>query len=122
MAFTAVPSASPALNTFPPPLGLSNPVALPRLLLTGIDVQDGGNYKVTGTTKVVGPPQTPIRVKVWLCDRLSGRVVREAWSDAATGAYSFERVRVGPFYVVSFDHTGTFNAVIADRPVPEVMP
>lgn len=122
MTYTAIPGASPALNMFPPPLGVAAPLALPRGLLTGIDMLDGGNYKVTGTTKVIGPPLTPIRVKVWLCDRLSGRVVREVWSDAATGAYVFERVRIGPYYVVSLDHTGTFNAVIADHPVPEVMP
>lgn len=87
---------------------------------SGVDFQDGGNYKLTGTVKIT--PASPTFARVRLHDFFSGRIVRETWSDPATGAYAFTRIRNGQFYVVSFDHTGTYNAVIADRLVPELMP
>lgn len=48
--------------------------------------------------------------------------MRETWSDATTGAYSFTGLRLTAYYVVSFDHTNTFAAVIADNLTPEPMP
>jgi hypothetical protein len=120
MAITAIGPVSLALNDSPPPSNATY-TATARPVSADIDTQDGGPYKVTGTTKLVGPPLAPVSTKVWLCDRLSGRVVREVWSNATTGAYAFERVRVGPYYVVGFDHAGVFNAVIADRIEPELM-
>lgn len=78
------------------------------------DVADGGPYRVAGTVKIDGSPPTPVRRRVRLHDVVTGRLVRQAWSDA-DGAFSFERIRAGEYLVVSDDHTRLYNAVVADR-------
>lgn len=79
------------------------------------DVADGGTLSVSGTVLIEGTPQTPVRRRVRLHDHRTGRLVRETWSDAVTGAYAFTGIRPGTFYVVSHDFTLNFNAVIRDR-------
>ena len=83
---------------------------------------DSGPLQIIGTTKNTGTPPTPVRRRVRLHEQSSGRLVREVWSDATTGAYSFTGLRLTTYYVVSFDHTNTFAAVIADNLTPEPMP
>ena len=73
---------------------------------------DSGPSPIEGTTKNAGTPNTPVRRRVRLHDQPSGRPIREVWSDATTGAYSFDNIRAGTFYVTSFDYTGEFNGVI----------
>lgn len=73
---------------------------------------DGGIMRIAGTTKNVGTPNTPVRRRVRLQDQPSGRAVREVWSDAGTGAYVFEFIRAGTYYITAFDHTGQFSGVI----------
>ena len=87
-----------------------------------IDLKNAGSYRITGTTKNTGTPPVPVGRLVRLHDQRSGEIVRQVWSDTATGAYSFDCIRPGVFYVVSFDHTNTFAAVIADNLTPEPMP
>ena len=88
-----------------------------------LNFYDDGTYRITGTVKVeAGAIDTPVRRRVRLHDQPTGRVIREAWSDAATGAYSFDLIRTGVFYVTSFDHTGQFSGVIETDVVPELMP
>jgi hypothetical protein len=79
-----------------------------------VALYDGGAFSTPpGTTKVVGTPSdTPVRRRVRLHDQPSGRLLREAWSDAVTGAYQFTGLRSGVFYVTSFDHTGIYSGVI----------
>ena len=79
---------------------------------------DGGAFQIVGTTKNTGTPPTPVRRRVRLHEQSSGRLVRETWSDATTGAYSFTGLRLTAYYVVSFDHTGAFGGVIADNLTP----
>lgn len=86
------------------------------------DREDAGVYRITGTTKNTGTPEIPVRRRVRLHDQPSGRVVREVWSDAATGAYSFDGIRMGVFYVTAFDHTGQYSGVIETDVTPEPMP
>ena len=83
---------------------------------------DSGQLQIIGTTKNTGAPPTPVRRRVRLHEQSSGRLVRETWSDATTGAYSFTGLRLTTYYVVSFDHTGGFGGVIADNLTPEPMP
>lgn len=82
--------------------------------------QDSGPGVITGTTKNTGAPPTPVRRRVRLYEQSSGRIVRETWSDATTGAYSFTGLRLTAYYVVGFDHTGEFGGVLADNLTPEV--
>ncbi|MCB4362690.1 hypothetical protein KIH07_03030 [Hydrogenophaga taeniospiralis] len=65
-----------------------------------------------GTTKNFGTPNTPVRRRVRLHDQPTGRLLRETWSDAVTGAYQFTALRAGTFYVAGFDHTGLYGGVI----------
>lgn len=121
MTITALTGVSRALHLYPPPAtptftGLLKPIS------ADIDVEDGGNYRVTGTTKVKGTPDLAVSRRVRLHDQLSGRVVREVWSTAGTGAYAFNRIRLGTFYIASFDHTGLHNGVIATNVTSEPMP
>lgn len=124
MAVTALPRAFVELNQSPPPSGAPVTAALRAFKAAdSLDAVDGGIYRVSGDTKISGTPDIPVSRRVLLCDQLSGRVVRgPVWSDPVTGAYAFERIRMGVFYVLSFDHTGAFRAVVADGQIPEAMP
>lgn len=85
------------------------------------DKEDGGAYHVAGTVKVDGTPDIPVSRRVVLFAHDGGRVVREQWSDRTTGAYDFRNIAHKPYFVVAFDHTNNFRAVIADRVMPEPM-
>lgn len=87
-----------------------------------VDLKNAGSYRITGTTKNTGTPPVPVGRLVRLHDQRSGEIVRQVWSDATTGAYSFDRIRPGVFYVVSFDHTGLYNGVIETDVTAEAMP
>lgn len=88
-----------------------------------LNFYDDGTYRITGTVKVeAGAVDPPVRRRVRLHDQPSGHVVREVWSDASTGAYAFNYIRTGRFYVTAFDHTGAFGGVIETDLTPEPMP
>lgn len=60
-------------------------------------VHHAGTYTVTGTTKIKGSPDAPTKARVylWACALPSGRLVelvRDTWSDPATGVYSFPQM------------------------------
>lgn len=88
-----------------------------------IDMIFGGRGVIAGTVKEKSLPEnTPLFRKVRLIDERSGYVVAETWSDAATGNYSFANIdRSRTYTVLSYDHTGLYRAVIADRLTPELM-
>ena len=74
---------------------------------------DDGPYTITGTTKNTGTPSNaPVRRRVRLHDQFTGRALREVWSEAATGAYTFANIRAGLFFVMTLDHTGAYNGEI----------
>lgn len=84
---------------------------------------DGGDHQITGTTSNTGTPDLPVRRRVRLHDQRSGRTVREVWSAAINGAYTFEKIRAGTYYVITFDHTGVYGAEAeSDIVVPEPSP
>lgn len=87
------------------------------------DLEDFGPYRIAGTVKEKSTPSNmPLRRRVQLYAQRSGRLVREAWSDADTGEYSFDHIRGDlAYFVVSFDHTGFYRAVIADNLTPTAM-
>jgi len=91
---------------------------------TVIDIEDGGMYRVTGTVKEkASPTNTPLKRKVRLHREPDGRMVRETWSDASTGAYTFDHIRGDVnYFVTTFDYLHNFRAVIADNLTPEAMP
>jgi len=79
-----------------------------------VDKIDWGPYSTpAGTTKNTGSPSnTPVHRRVRLHDQPTGRIVREMWSDAASGAYIFTGIRAGVYFVMSADHTGVYNGEI----------
>lgn len=110
----------------PSPLVVSSPSAWkavarePAGLL--IDTDNGGRGRVIGTTKNVGTPNYPVARRVRLLRKRDGALAREVWSDAA-GNYQFNNLRHDVDYVVmAHDHTGLYNAVVADAVTPELMP
>lgn len=74
----------------------------------------GGAYRIAGSVVVDANPDVPVQHRVRLSDCLTGVLVRETWS-SANGAYAFERIRPGLYFVVSHDHTGEYNAAVRDR-------
>ncbi|WP_304912457.1 hypothetical protein [Hydrogenophaga sp.] len=62
-----------------------------------------------GTTKNTGTPEVPVRRRVVLHDQPTGRVIRQQWSDPVTGAYQFQNIRAGTYFVIAFDHTGLYG-------------
>lgn len=87
-----------------------------------VDLENGGRGRVIGTTKNVGNPDYPVSRRVRLLRKRDGFLAREGWSDAG-GNYLFEHVRHDIEYIVlSHDHTGVYNAVIADSVTPDLMP
>jgi len=46
----------------------------------------------------------------------TGIIIRTTWSDATTGAYSFNYVATGKAYtVITYDYMDAYRAVIADN-------
>ena len=97
---------------------------LPRPLYRTRDLSDlGGTGRIAGTVKVDSNPDYPVWRRVRLFDQRDNRLVAETWSDPVTGTYSFDYINPDRLYVVvSYDHTGVYNAEILDALTPELMP
>ena len=79
-----------------------------------------GTGRISGTVKI--SPASPAHRKVRCFHERSGMLIAETWSDATTGAYAFDYLAMDQrFTLVSFDHTETYRAVIADRVLPEAL-
>lgn len=89
-----------------------------------VDLRWAGNLRITGTTKNTGTPEpTPIGPRlVRLHDQKSGEPVRQTWSHPTTGAYAFDWIRQGTYYITAFDHTGQYGGVIETDVQTEAMP
>jgi len=133
------------LSYNPHPIPVPNPTAIPRSgrsteqgsvvrTLGHFDQRDGSGGSHLSPSGVVsqpdrqgrlsgnttGPDGSPVSRRVRCFERKSGRIVRETWSNAA-GYYQFDDLDPNKrFTVVSHDHTGEYNAVIADNTQPEV--
>ncbi len=88
------------------------------------NIYQGGVGRITGTVKEKSlPTNVPLHRRVCLLEEKTRLLVAETWSDVTTGNYTFERIDMGRTYtVMSYDHTGLYRAVIADRIVPEMLP
>lgn len=79
--------------------------------------RDGGNGRVRGTVKEKHTPaNVPVFRRVRLIRERDGYVLREQWSDPATGAYDFQWVNENYRYtVLSYDHTENYQATANDN-------
>ncbi len=74
-----------------------------------------GIGRVKGTTKDKGSPNVPVSERVRLYREQDGLLMREMWSAAGTGAYSFDYIdELQTYTVISYDHDKAFRAVVAD--------
>lgn len=86
-----------------------------------VDAEHGGHGRIVGTVKNTGSPDYPVIRKVRLLRKRDGVLARETWSDAV-GNYVFDHIRHDVDYVVlAHDHTGLYNAVIADSLTPDLI-
>ena len=83
-----------------------------------------GPGKISGTVKERGAGgDAPVHRLVRLIRDRDGVLVRSAWSDPTTGAYSFSGVPIDYQYTaLSYDFNKNFRAVAADNLTPELMP
>jgi hypothetical protein len=87
------------------------------------DVYFGGLGRISGTVKVKGTPDYAVRDRVRLHRQRDGYMMRETWSDATTGAYTFDNVDPAEKYtVITYDSNLSFRAVVADNLTPDAMP
>lgn len=100
-----------------------------------LDLQDANGTETQPSTtryRIPGPrwvkektasTNVPLRRRVQLYNQRDSRLVREVWSDPVTGEYSFDNIRGdATYFVIAFDHTGHYRAVIADNLTPEPIP
>lgn len=133
MADITVPSivlAPPALvaslylgTTYTGQLAITPPIKVRVVedFLTGLFGKGIGRIK--GTVKEAGSPDRPVFRLVRLIRQKDGLKIREVWSDPVTGAYEFQYIDELQLYtVLSYDHTGNYNAVVKASIIPELMP
>jgi hypothetical protein len=83
-----------------------------------------GRGRIAGTTKTKSTPSNiPAQARVRLYRDTDGAYVAETWSNAGTGAYTFQYLSVDYTYTaIAFDPTLSQRAEAADRVTPEPMP
>ena len=139
--------APPAGSYNPHPIPVPNPSAIPRSgismvpgsvnplkALGYVDQIDGSGGQPGNPNGVASDPArrgvlegnttdhygNPLSRRVRCFERRSGRIVREAWSNAA-GYYRFQDLDPNKrFTIVAHDYRGTYNAVVADNAKPKV--
>ena len=81
-----------------------------------VDTRYGGLGRITGTVKIKGTPDTPVRRPVRLIRDRDSVCVKEVWSDAVTGEYTFEGFDPKQRYtVMTYDVGHNYRAVVADN-------
>ncbi|QPF74188.1 LamG domain-containing protein [Roseateles sp. DAIF2] len=87
------------------------------------DTYHGGRGIIIGTVYTKGTPNTPVQRRVRLMRDRDSVVIRETWSNPATGAYAFPLIDENQKYtVIALDHTNDKRAAIADNLTPDLMP
>ncbi len=87
-------------------------------LITGVLGQGLGRVK----GHVKNTPSIPVYRKVRLIRERDSLLIRELWSDPITGAYDFKYVdELQKYTILGYDHTGSYNGVIAANVTPELM-
>ena len=124
MAEISVPVVLHTLRVAPS-AGAAAPYSGPKLLSLqkSGDYIHGGKGFIPGTVEEKATPNIPLRRRVRLHRDVDGLMVRETWSDAVTGAYTFTGINPAyTYHAIAFDYTRNYSAVIADNLTPEVAP
>lgn len=88
------------------------------------DTEFGGPGAIYGTTKSkADPANIPLKARVRLLRQRDALLVRETWSDPVTGEWAVTGIDTRqPMIALAQDADGVYQAVAADRLVPEVAP
>ena len=124
MAEISVPVVLHTLRVAPS-AGAAAPYSGPKLLALqkSGDYIHGGAGVITGTVEEKATPNIPLHRKVRLHRDVDGLMVRETWSHATTGAYTFTDINPACTYtVIAYDYAHNYRAVGADNLTPEVAP
>lgn len=115
--FTKVPPKYSGARVFAPAGKAGTPYDIEGRTGRGIGwIRDTVKKKAT-------PANLPLRRRVRLYRDRDGKLLRETWSDATTGAYAFEYLdELERVTVVAYDHEHGFGAAIADNLLPSVTP
>lgn len=108
MAEISVPVALLALQ-LAPSAGAAAPYSGPKLLALqkSGDYIHGGKGFIAGTVEEKATPNIPLRRRVRLHRDVDGMMVRETWSHATTGAYTFTDINPAYTYtVIAYPATG----------------
>ena len=108
-----------------PSAGAAAPYSGPKLLSLqkSGDYIHGGKGFIAGTVEEKSTPNIPLRRRVRLHRDVDGMMVRETWSHATTGAYTFTDINPAYAYtVIAYDYARNYRAVGADNLTPEVAP
>ena len=92
-----------------PSAGAAAPYSGPKLLALqkSGDYIHGGKGFIPGTVEEKATPNIPLRRRVRLHRDVDGMMVRETWSDAVTGAYTFTDINPAYTYtVIAYPVTG----------------
>ena len=124
MAEISVPVVLHTLRVAPS-AGAAAPYGGPKLLALqkSGDYIHGGKGFIPGTVEEKATPNIPLRRRVRLHRDVDGMMVRETWSHATTGAYTFTDINPAyTYHAIAFDYARNYRAVIADNLTPEVAP
>ena len=119
MAEISVPVALHTLQLVPS-AGAAAPYSGPKLLALqkSGDYIHGGKGFITGTVEEKATPNIPLRRRVRLHRDVDGMMVRETWSHATTGAYTFTDINPAYTYtVVVYPVTGENLPALVHRGV-----
>lgn len=97
-------------------------ISHPGPVLSYSPLLHSGTYMIYGTIKNTGTPNFPVYRKLNLHETRTGQLVNSLFSDSITGEYAFKYIAHKSYYIVSFDHTGQYNGVIATNIFPTLMP
>lgn len=105
--------AAVRISEYAPP-AQTQVIAAPRA--AALDLAFGGTYRIVGTVRrQADPVNLPLRRRVRLLNEKGTATVRETWSDATTGEFSFENVAAGLYVVMTYDHLNQYRALAADQ-------
>ena len=108
-----------------PPSGTVGSTPAMALLQKVRDFEFGGHGIIEGHTleQVKEDTQVPVARRVRLHRDRDGLLTRETWSRASDGYFRFPWLDMDVTYTgLTYDHSGNFRAVVADRVAPEPMP
>lgn len=87
------------------------------------DMEFSGRGQFAGTLKTKGTPNAPAHRRIRLVRDRDALLVRETWSDAASGAWSFTEIDEAQAYTVeASDYEGNYRTVVASNVIPQLMP